>query len=93
MTHQDIAYESIAKPSWTDVTEFTQNGSTYLQGTCLRCKGTTTRRTGSIVVQGTKKATKPFVVKCECGHTSHAGRPDKAAYGCGAYWYSEPVEA
>jgi hypothetical protein len=94
MTHDDVDYQSVAMPSWTDATEVTHGGDTYLQGTCPRCNGPTARRLGTIVVQGNKQPPKPkpFVIKCACGHTTHKGRPEKTQLGCGAYWYSEPVQ-
>lgn len=94
MTHQNVPYEKAPQPSWTDAHEFTQGGSRYLQGTCPRCAGITTRRRGSIIVQGAKEAVKPkpFTITCECGNPNHDGRPEKERLGCGAFWYSEPVE-
>ena len=94
MTHEDVKYEKVAQRSWIDSTEFVRAGATYMTGSCPRCKGTTTRRVGVIVVQGRGEASnpEPFVVRCECGHPTHEGRPEQAQLGCGAYWYSQPVE-
>jgi hypothetical protein len=94
----DLGWDKNPTQPWRHCTRTVRDADIAIRGQCQRCLGYTVR-TLELVVKGIDKLAlqsladenERFPVQCQCHH-DHAGRPEKAPEGCGAYWWAYPSD-